>query len=257
MKITSKQKDVLTVVYRYRFINVLILEKLWSHLDRSVVRRRLEVLRQGGYVGRFHEPAYRLRGKPATYYLLPAGIDVLRRTGAYTEQALRPMYKNRSVSSGFIEHTLRAADLTAELAATHPELAVSTPIELHHLEDFPRRLADGLLRQGNRWLLLLFIEDSATSAYKRQLIRIHNYFESMAWEINMEADFPAVLLACETRQLEAVVNRHAARLLFAAVSNLDVYTAVYPELQDQRDPAAPVWRRAGEDSREVLALGEI
>lgn len=257
VKINRKQEALLTIVYRYRFINILILEELWRGIDRSVIRRRLELLRKHGYVDRFYGPEYRLRGMPATYYLLPAGINALRRTGNYHESALRPMYKNRSVSGAFIEHTLRAAELSVSLGRVHPGLEAYTPVDLYAVEHVPRRTVDGLLRLGARWFLLVYIKDSATTPYKQQLIRISQYFESMEWEINMDAEFPAVLLACETPSLEAAVARHAARLLFAAGAELDVYTAAREAIRAQADPAAPLWRPAGEDEEAAVALGDL
>lgn len=256
MKMNTKQIELLETVFRFRFVSVLVLEKLWPNMNRSVIRSRLEVLRKNGYVGKFHEPEYRLAGKPAVYYLLPAGIDTLRKHAEHDEQTLHAMYKNRSVSAGFIDHALAAAELCVHLTQTYSGMEYYTPTDLNAFEHMPKRTVDGLFRLDNRWFVLVYIEVSANAVYKQQLSKLIGYHEGMEWEVNMSVEFPAVLIVCENQKLESTVRRHVRKVLFASNAGLDIYTAQRDRLLSLTDSEEAIWSPAGGEE-EPAVLGSL
>lgn len=253
MKMNTKQVELLETVFRFRFVSVLVLEKLWPDMNRSVIRSRLEVLRKRGLIGKFHEPEYRLAGKPAAYYLLPAGIDALRKHTDHDEQTLHAMYKNRSVSVEFIDHALAAAEVCVHLTQTHSGMEYYTPTELNAFEYMPKRTVDGLFRLDNRWFVLVYIEVSANAVYKQQLNKLIGYHESMEWEVNMSVEFPAVLLVCENQKLESTVRRHAQKVLFASNAGLDIYTVTRDRLLSHTDSEEAIWSSVGEEEDPVAS----
>lgn len=98
-KISSSQLDILLLVLKYRFVSSDLLAECLSR-DRSTIYERLSVLVDQGYVIKLYDKTYRLRQRPAVYYLAPAGIRHLNRAG-YEKTQLH--YKNKDFTDEQID----------------------------------------------------------------------------------------------------------------------------------------------------------
>jgi len=124
-RITSRDLDILTAVYRHRFLTRQLVE--WAFFcengrdfDRrsSLAARRLQVLYEAGYVQRLILPVLPGSGRsPAVYALGPRGADaVASRLGIDREKVEWQPRHNRTTAF-FMEHTLAIARLWASLTA--------------------------------------------------------------------------------------------------------------------------------------------
>ena len=74
----SGQIAVIELIYKYRFASGALLAHSLGIKHDPVLRERLSVLEAQKFIGRIYKSSYRLQGKPAVYYVLPRGLEVLR-----------------------------------------------------------------------------------------------------------------------------------------------------------------------------------
>lgn len=95
--VSSNQGRLLYVLFKFRFGTSDLIAELVKK-DRSTVYESLRTLGQQGYIHKFHNSSYRLRGRPAIYTLAAKGIKYLRDTGKVDQTTLRNFYKNKRIA---------------------------------------------------------------------------------------------------------------------------------------------------------------
>jgi hypothetical protein len=104
-KISRQQIELLLKVYAFRFVTSdLLAEDLGK--DRSTVYERLSVLEQQQYIAKRYDSSYRVRMRPASYCLAPAGLRYLKQLDGIDQATLRNYYKNKWQTEEQIDHCL-------------------------------------------------------------------------------------------------------------------------------------------------------
>lgn len=101
--VSSNQLRLLQVLFKFRFVTTDLLVPVIKR-DRSTIYESLYVLEKQGYVHKFHDKTYRLRGKSAVYCLASKGIRFLRENTKYNETTLRNFYKNKRMAVDNEDH---------------------------------------------------------------------------------------------------------------------------------------------------------
>ncbi|MGD8373936.1 MAG: replication-relaxation family protein [Candidatus Woesebacteria bacterium] len=109
--ITTKQQEILKLIYRYRFLNRTQIQTLLKHKDKRRIISWLKDLREKQYVDwRYDATNFIAKSQPAIYYLSINGIRYLRETGEYSSEELRKRYKEPGRTQVFIDRCLLIAD---------------------------------------------------------------------------------------------------------------------------------------------------
>ena len=95
--LSSNQTRLLYILFKFRFGTSDLIAELVKK-DRSTVYESLRTLEKQGYIHKFHDSSYRLRGRPAVYTLAAKGIKYLRDTGKVDQTTLRNFYKNKRIA---------------------------------------------------------------------------------------------------------------------------------------------------------------
>ncbi len=104
-KISEEQLQILSQVFKFRFVTSDILAAIFKK-DRSTIYERLTVLEQQGFLLKQYDSSYRLRRRPASYCLAPAGIRELKDKPYIEQVSLRQNYKNKSFTEKQIDDCL-------------------------------------------------------------------------------------------------------------------------------------------------------
>jgi len=117
-KLTNKQKEILKLLYQYRFLNRIQIQALMGHKDYKTINVWLKDLRQNGYVEWIYSTHFAEKTKPAVYYLALNGIRHLKTLDSYPVDELRKRYRESTRSQTYIDHCIMIADccLTLEQA---------------------------------------------------------------------------------------------------------------------------------------------
>jgi hypothetical protein len=212
--LNDKQISILHLIYRFRFATTDLLAKSLGKKDKSEMNRRLKTLLLQEYIGRKYQPNYHLLGQPASFHLLPKGIQALRSLPEtkYDPAVLRNIYKDKTASDRFIGHRLAAFSLYCQLKGQYGgRLRYFTKSELSKFEYFPKPLPDAYLRldAGNeRHFLVDIIDDSQPFFVAvRRVKQYIKYAEEGDWEDATGSKLPVVLLTCKTSSLQYKLSR--------------------------------------------------
>lgn len=215
--LNTKQLAILDIFYRFRFITSTLLAKQ-LHLTQSTVNEKLSILVDQEYIGRKYETAYRLRGQPASYHLLPKGIAALRQAGDdYQRNILKNMYRDQTASDAFVTHWLDVFETNYSLMAKLGDnLQTFTKSQLAKYKYFPQPLPDLFLRHQNKeyerqYFLDVIDSDTMTFLAQRRVKEYVGYAESGEWEANVNGyPLPVTILICESKALSRNLQRYVS-----------------------------------------------
>ncbi len=217
-RLTTYQRDILTLLYRFRFITSQGLAAYRQQPSSVAAHERLTGLMRRGYVARHFDSSYRLQHRPAEYYLLPAAIRLLRTIlEESSERELKQIYARPRASRRFIDRSLRLLTISLAFERVYrDQLDFMTKVDLN-LEAYtylPQPLPDAFFRVSSEATpeRSFFVEyfDSGVSIgiHGRKIAEYLDYQDEGGWEETGEA-FPTVIIICETT---ALLNQAAKRV---------------------------------------------
>lgn len=115
--ITTKQQEILQLLYRYRFLNRIQIQTLLHHKDYKTINVWLKDLREKEYVTWIYSTDFMEKSKPAVYHLSINGVRFLKTTHEYPATELRKRYREHERSEGFILRSRLVADSCIDLEA--------------------------------------------------------------------------------------------------------------------------------------------
>lgn len=210
--ITTKQQEILTLIYRYRFINRIHIQVLLGHKDKRRIISWLKDLREKQYINwHYNATDFIAKSQLAIYYLSLNGIRYLRGASAYPSEELRKRYKEPTRTQAFIDRCLLVADCCIVLKAkSSGKLQYESMLYADYVDPDHKFSFLGGLRPN-----LCFVKDDGERAacYLLEVLdplmpryairkRIKDYAEYLAsgdWQDETEYDEPPVILiACPT-----------------------------------------------------------
>jgi DNA-binding MarR family transcriptional regulator len=257
-QLNNGQLEVLRLLLKFRFGTTDLLARGLGKKNGTVIKSRLAILREQGYIDRHYGSADRLQGRHAVYYLLPKAVRVLEKVSD-VEKALKRAYKAKNASRQFIDHNLSIFTACYILNETYEEaLRFFTKVDLAAYNYFPQPLPDAFMsfkRESgtNRFFMEVFEAASPPFTVNRRIKQLIDYYEGSGWEAT-DSDFPAILFICETPALQ---NRIEKRII-SSIKNADdadglIFATANWQTLTTKD--AKAWRVAGDD--ELVSLAEL
>jgi len=114
-KLTNKQQEIIRLLYRYRFLNRIQIQKLMGHKDYKTINLWLKDLREKQYVEWIYSTDFAEKTKPAIYYVGINGVRYLKTIEDYDKIEVRKRYRESSRSRTYIDHCLAVADFCVYL----------------------------------------------------------------------------------------------------------------------------------------------
>jgi hypothetical protein len=210
--ITTKQQEILKLIYRYRFLNRTHIQALLEHKDKRRIISWLKDLRDKQYVDWHYDATdFIAKSQPAIYYLSLNGIRYLREIGGYSGEELRKRYKEPGRTHAFIDRCLLVADCCITLRAkTGDELQYTwvlatdyaDPVsEYNFLNELKPHLCFNKQNDGQTTGYLLEVLDPLMPRYavKKRIKDYVKYLASDDWQDETDYDeLLVVLIACPT-----------------------------------------------------------
>jgi hypothetical protein len=233
---TTKQQEILQLIYRYRFIDRIQIQALMGHKDRRRIGAWLKDLREKHYVEWIYDDTNLTnKTKPAIYYLGLNGIRFLRTNGEYLPDELRKRYHESSRQPGFIDRCLLIAGCGVSLEAktvdgVHYSFVTETdyidPDNEYYFLSEELRPQLCFIKETSRikesYLLEVFDPKARHYMVKKRLRDYIAYLTSGEWEDETGDDKPPiVLIACPSRDEFIYAKRLTRKLLENIVDNDD------------------------------------
>jgi hypothetical protein len=208
-KLNAEQITVLELLYKFRFGSNDLIAQFFGKKDRSFVFKRLSILQELDLVGKRFESSYRLRGRPAAYYLLPEGartIQKYREEGDTDEVNIKAIYKDATVSEKFIDHCFAVFALYMMLGEKYGDDLdfFSKTDQAASFDNLPKPQPDGYLTfqedDSAKHYFLDILDDDAHLLVdaSKKIKRYFDYKQSGNWVLVADEPFPAIIFICNS-----------------------------------------------------------
>jgi hypothetical protein len=247
-------------LYWYRFGTCKHVAQYLDKKDLKVVQKKLKVLEEQSLIGKRYEKAYRLQGKPAEYYLMPKGARLfMKRTDSktravekVTEQGIKSLYKNSTVSSDYVAHCLKILQVSLYLRELYGDkLQFFTRMQMIPFDYLPTWRPDGFIsiKTGmkakgipKRYFIDIWDGTRPFFVSVRKARSYISYSEDGDWPTD-EADLPAILMLCDTERNEIKLRRQIRKALEESYEELSFATSTIDNFFAKSKP----WRIIDED----------
>ncbi len=243
--LNTGQLQTLEALRKFRFGSSELVGQYFGKSSGVFVYKRLKILQEQGYIGKRFDTSYRLKGKPAAYYLLAAGARALE------ESNVKAIYKDRTISEAFIQHCMDIFAIHNRFRLLYGDkLKFFTKTDLATYDYFPKPLPDAFVslkdKQGTKRFFLDVIE-AATPFFilERRIKHYTDYSESGEWEAT-DSDFPIILLVCETEALEKRLQKRIDRNSEDSSDELVFYTTTKAQIMAAAAEQDAIWQEATE-----------
>lgn len=207
-KITTKQEEILKLIYRYRYLDRIQIQKALNHKDKRRILAWLKDLREKHYVEWIYSTDFVEKTKPAIYYLGITGIRHLKSLDVYPIKEVRKRYKDNSRRRTFVDRSLAVADCALQLKAAGAGYGFITEADYIDPDHNYHFLAEHDILQPSLYIqkqnkrkevttnYLLEVFDSTLPRYRmrRRLKAYVTYLDDGEWEGNDPN--PTILLVC-------------------------------------------------------------
>ena len=211
-KITTKQKEILFLLYRFRFLNTHQFQGILGHKNPKRIQAWLKDLKEKEYTKTVYtSKSYIENTKPAVHYLAPKSIHILKEDKRCVPSILNRIYKEKTRKKKFIDHCLVIADVYIFFLSrktVRDELYFFTESDLLRYDYFPDPLPSVYIsiktEKGiSRYFLDLFDDFTPPFVFRNRFKTYLEYFENEKWQENTNnAPFPTILFVCPNNRLK-------------------------------------------------------
>ncbi len=198
--ISKKQKEIIhPLIYKFRILNRLQIQKLLHHKDPKTINIWLKKLYLNKYLGRIYDPdTFGKNTKLAVYYIDNNGIRYLRKLkddknqNMIDNRYLKLLYSDKHAKEPFINHNIFLADIFLGLPESYTYLSKS---ELWEYEELRALKVDAYIKKPRaRYLLHLF--DSTVPRYvlEYKVKEYIKFYRSDKWKnVFVFKTFPSII----------------------------------------------------------------
>lgn len=236
--ITPKQQEIPKLIYKFRFLNRLHIQKLLKHKYHKRINDWLNDLTKKHYLEKLpKDNTFEERTKLTVYRIGINGIRFLKTQDNISPELLRKLYREKDRSDNFVNQCFLLADISLylreESARSKRTESGSVSYELttaseyanadstfHFLTELaPHLVVKKVEKKGkritSRYHLLEIFEPTLPHYSIRKRLRTYlDFFYSNEWENNTKnTAFPILFFICPTKPFLIYAKRYAKKLL--------------------------------------------
>ncbi len=220
-KLNEEQVAVLNLLYTFRFASNEHIARYQKKPNSKHVQKRLKILEDQEYIAKRYDKSYKLKGKPAAYYLLPKGARALIGLDNRDENEpinIKRIYRDKDVSEGFIQHSLNILGAYLALSTLHGnklDFFTKSDLKYEQFEFYPQPLPDAHVRIGTKdsdrnFFLDIFEDNQPFFVLIRRIKRYLEYAGSGDWP---EEPLPTILIIVENKSVHKRLRKRIAKEL--------------------------------------------
>lgn len=238
--ITPKQLEILTLIYRFRFLNRHQIQTLLNHKDPKRINTWLKDLTVRNILGRNYSTKLKENTKPAIYYLATKSRKILLEQENTNEKILRRAYRDKNASEKLTNHCLFLVDiyllLWKQSPENHQELHFFTKSDLaeHYYLPYNRPDAYISLKDRNitrRYFLEIIDEGTPRFMLRKKILQYIEYFDEGTWHDRTLYDNPSLLIICPNQNIYDFLFKYITQVLEEETSDLQCFLSLKSEIQ--------------------------
>lgn len=237
-KITTKQQEILKLLYKYKFLNRIQIQAFLNHKYHKRINDWLKDLTQKEYLNRIYSNKFGENTKPAIYYLGLNGIRFLKTQDDCSLEVIRKFYRMKDRSNDFIEKSLVVGKIVLDLkaAANHSQepseenvlsysIATATDIanpeyRFNFLTEYKpdllikrlKKKKTGKRTKSDYFLFAIIAPTLPRYSIRKQVKDFIELYEGYEWD-DISETFPKIMLVCPNLATLIYTKRMSKRLL--------------------------------------------
>lgn len=250
-KITQKQKLILLLLYKFRFLTTTQLQKILKHKNPKRTQSWLKDLKEKKYIARIYSRDSRANNtKPAIYYLSSRARHILKTNDDCTLAQLEKIYKEGKRTLRFMEECMTIADIYISfLFQKKPteELKFFTESNLAEFDYFPTPLPKAYIvikiqEITQRYFLDYFDELTPPSVWDARTKLYLSYADSNDWEDRTNSSLPSVIFVCPTEKIKRRLHYYTKSLLEKTFDDVQIFLKTTTEINNYKNTNT-VWQK--------------
>lgn len=208
--LTSKQRELLEFVFRFRFVTAADAASYYNQPFLSGMWARLEKLVAAGMIAKRYNGEYKIHGRAAEYYCTPKARHELRHDMRnISEREIKQLYGRSEASKRFVKRSRALLRIYVDLRARYGEkfhMVTKVGLNCESYDYLPRPLPDACVTLkndsgGKRYFFLDYYDDAISLGIHARRLRLYSdYEEAGEWD-DTGVDFPGILAICESSGL--------------------------------------------------------
>lgn len=230
-KINDKQTELLLYLYRFRYLTIKQLQKLFNHQDSHRVKVWLNDLIERTYIYAIKDG--KNPTKPYIFCLDTKSRLILKHYEGCDKNFLGRLYKEKSYSENFINHCLFIVDTYLYFRSQQePEtkLEFFTEQDLIGYDYFPQEKPDAYIslesKDGtDRYFLDIFDDYRKASFLPRKRIKDYiSYCENGEWSVNTEnTPLPMILFVLNNEKIKKHIFYYGKSIIEKSMENISLF----------------------------------
>lgn len=206
--ISKKQNEILSLLYKFRFLNRKQIQTMLAHKYPSRIFSWLDDLTSNEYLNCTYEKNF--NNLPAIYSLGKNGRKYLKKTIGKSKQLERA--RKSKCSKRFIDHSIFIGDIYLSLLSftkkNKSKLHFYSKTELSDMEHLISPHPDVYFAiesetgETKRYFLDVLNESLRTNILRFRVKAYLTYYDSDEWQDNTDKPFPEIILICPTAKLK-------------------------------------------------------
>lgn len=214
---TPKQLQLLLLLYRFRFLNRIHLQKFLNHKDPRRINTWLKDLTTRNIIGRKYSNRLLANTRPAIYYLATKSRAILLTQPDINEKLLKRVYREKTRSDKLINHCLLVADIyfllnkQSQANKTKLHFYIKTDLVSHRYLPYKRPdayIAIESKRQTKRYFLEIIDEGTPRFMIRSKIDHYFEYFQTNTWQDNTDHPNPTMLFVCPDELTKTFLNKY-------------------------------------------------
>ncbi len=280
-RLSKRQFELLDFMYSYRFVTTKQVQQFLGKAQIQQAQQRLNTLLTKDFIGRRYSNEDKLLGRYASYFLLPAGLGLLKGYG--DKKALRLMKKDPTASWRFVEHSIAVGDVAADFRRIYKDLfdgtiyqtktdMMKSSSEMYDGSDdfefitdyYPNPLPDGFVvgwplnpeQQLADFFVEVWHDNIPFWVYRKCIQHLIEYADDGIWKDYFGSDSPPVLLVCDSLTLQRRVQRYLRRM-YDDFTDDHMFLVTNRQLLKEAESDGAIWTRVDDETTETLRLSEV
>jgi len=247
---TPKQLNILLLLYRFRFLNRIQIQKLLNHKDPRRINTWLKDLTTRNIIGRKYSTKLLANTKPAIYHLATKSRAILLTQPDINEKLLKRVYREKTRSDKLINHCLLVTDLyfllnnQSQTNKTKLHFYTKTDLVSHYYLPYKRPdayIAIESKRQTKRYFLEIIDGGTPRFMIRSKINQYIEYFQANTWQDRTDHLNPTMLFVCPDELTKIFLNKF---ILQMQEEEPEVDIEFFLTTQDQiNNNQADLWER--------------
>lgn len=242
--LNNHQILILNTLYKFRFATAALIAESQKAKHIRVISSRLKILVDQQYIGMNYDSSYKIKGKPAIYFLLTKGVRFLREQPYTDESTLRSIYHDKRAKEAPIQHRLHVFKVYNRFKHTYPgRFKFYSKSELVHKDFLPRQRPDAYLidTESDKHYLLDCLEDTMSFwTLRKNIKRFIRYAELEIWQKHQGTEHSKILIVCSDKSVKRKIINIIKKELDGTYVELEFLVMTTQALLDTRAEKA-VW----------------